>query len=269
MSRWLRGPPAATMTGPMRRVLRWTNVLISGAALASGLAVLASNLLDAGYRANYRDSLLLVVAYVAFYAVVLLAFTRDDRRTAPLAILKALGAYLFLGTFVAVGPLWMARTPGRYIYLLFDWGHDARVVLIAYVLFGRGLWNTLNAMYFTAPWWIALRARRPLAGRLLSMLPLGLAAAFVAAFVELRALERATYSPVAGEIAEQVFAGLDCAEIRAKQGTETTDLRQRADERFLVRIRWDCRNVRITVHDDAGKLGHFSGPRPECCGQAA
>ena len=46
----------------------------------------------------------------------------------------------------------------------------------------------------------------------------------VAAFVELRALEREVYSPVAGEVAEQVFAGLDCAEIRARQGTETTDV---------------------------------------------
>lgn len=253
----------------MRRVLRWMNVLVSGVALASGGAVLVSNLLDAGYRAHYRDSLLLVAAYVAFYGVVLLAFARDDRRTAPLAVAKALGAYLFLATFVAVGPLWMARTPGRYVYLLFDWGRSASVVLMAYVLFGRGLWNTLNAMYFTAPWWIALRARRPLAGRVLTMVPLGLAAALVAAFVELRALERDTYSPLADEIAEQVFAGLDCADIRAKQGTETTDVRQRGEERFTVRIAWDCQAMQIYVQDADGRLGHFAGARAECCGEAA
>jgi hypothetical protein len=254
----------------MRRVLRWVNVGIAGVALASGLAVLASNLLDAGYRAHYRDSVLLVAAYVAFYGVVLLAFARDDRRVPHLAVAKAVGAYLFLATFVAVGPLWMARTPGRYVYLLFDWGRDASVVLMAYVLFGRGLWNTLNAMYFTAPWWMALRARRPLAGRVLTMVPVGLAAAFVAAFVELRALERATYSRVADEVAEQVYAGLDCAEIRAKQGSETTDLRRRGDERFAVRIHWDCRMMRIYVQDAAsGKFGQFAGPRPECCGDDA
>jgi hypothetical protein len=253
----------------MRRVLRWTNVFVAGVALASGLAVFASNLLDAGYRAHYRDSLPLVVAYVAFYGVVWLAFARDDRRAPHLAVAKAIGAYLFLATFVAVGPLWMARTPGRYVYLFFDWGRGASVVLMAYVLLGRGLWNTLNAMYFTAPWWMALRARRPLAGRVLTMVPIGLAAAFVTAFVELRALERATYSRVADEVAEQVFAGLECAEIRAKQGTETTDLRQRGDERFAIRIHWDCRMVRIYVRAADGRFGQFAGPRPECCGDAA
>jgi hypothetical protein len=253
----------------MRRVLRWANVLVAGVALASGLAVLGSSLLDAGYRAHYRDSLLLVAAYLGFYTVVLVAFARDDRRLAHLALAKALGAYLFLATFVAVGPLWMARTPGRYVYLLFDWGRDARVVMMAYVLLGRGLWNTLNAMYFTAPWWIPLRARRPLAGRVLTILPVGLAAAFVALFFELRHLDRQTYSAAADAVAEMVFAGLDCAEIRAKQGTETTDVRQREDDRFTVHIRWDCRTVRIDVQDAGGRLGQFAGPRPECCGNDA
>src|SRR5262249_35820847 len=122
----------------MRRVLRWTNVGISGAALASGLAVLGSNLFDAGYREHYRDSLLLVVAYVAFYAYVLLAFARDDRRTAHLAVAKALGAYLFLAIFTTYGPLWMDRTPGRYLYQVFNWGQDAPSILLAYAFLGRG-----------------------------------------------------------------------------------------------------------------------------------
>jgi hypothetical protein len=252
----------------MRRVLRWTNVCISGAALASGLAVLGSTLLDAGYRAHYRDSLLLVVAYLVFYGVALIAFARDDRRTAHLAVAKAMGAYLFLATFVVVGPLWMARTPGRYLYMLFDWGRDAGVVLMAYVILGRGLWNTLNAMFFTARWWMPLRASHPLAGRVLTMLPIGLAAAFVALFIELRREERATYSPVADQVAEQVFASIDCAEIRAKEGTETTDLRERGDgQRFRVHVRWDCRAVRVDVQDADGRLGQFAGPRDECCNE--
>jgi hypothetical protein len=253
----------------MRRTLRWTNILVSGAALASGLAVLASNLLDPGYRAHYRDSLLLVVAYLAFYGVVLLAFARDDRRTAHLAVAKALGAYLLLATFVVLGPLWMARSPGRYLYLLFDWGRDAPSVLLAYVILGRGLWNTLNAMFFTAQWWIPLRVHHPLGGRVLTMVPIGLAAAFVALFVELRRQERETYSPVADEVAQQVFASIDCAEIRAKQGTETTDLRERSDgQRFHVHVRWDCRAVRVYVQDKDGRFGQFAGPREECCEDA-
>jgi hypothetical protein len=253
----------------MRRVLRWVNVLAAGGALASALAVLGSSLFDAGYRDHYRDSLPLVTAYLAFYAVVLVAFARDDRRVAHLAAAKALGAYLFLVTFVAVGPLWMARTPGRYVYLLFDWGRDASVVLMAYVLLGRGAWNTLNAMYFTAPWWVPLRVRRPLVGRMVTMLPIGITAALVAAFVELRHLERETYSAEADEVAQMVFAGLDCAEIRAKQGTETTDVRQRENDRFTVHVRWDCRAVRVYVQDADGRFGQFAGPRLECCSDAA
>jgi hypothetical protein len=249
----------------MRRVLRWANVLAAAGALASGLAVLASHLFDPGYAAHYQDSLLLVAAYLGFYAVVLVAFARDDRRLAQLALAKAFGAYLFLATFIVVGPLWMARTPGRYVYLLFDWGRDASVVLMAYVLLGRGVWNTLNAMFFTAPWWLPLRARRPLVGRVLTMLPVGLAAAFVTLFVELRRHDRDTYSAEAAEVAQLVFAGLDCAEIRAKEGTETTDVRQRDTDRFTVHIRWDCRAVRIDVQDAGGRFGQFAGPRLECC----
>ena len=91
----------------------------------------------------------------------------------------------------------------------------------------------------------------------------------VTAYATWRMLERETYSALANEVAEQVFAGIDCAEIRAKQGRETTDVRQRGDERFAVRIRWDCRDLNVDVQDEAGRLGHFAAPRPECCGDGA
>lgn len=253
----------------MRRALRWTNVLAALGPLASGAAVLWSNVVDPGYRAHYRDSLLLALAYVTFYGVVLVAFVRDDRRLAHLAVLKACGAYVFLAAFVTVGPFWMVRTPGRYVYMLFDWGREASVVLMSFVFFGRGIWNTLNATYFTAPWWVPLRTSRPLLGRVLTMLPLGLAAALVAAFVQLRALERQTYSAEAHEVARLVFDGLGCDEIRAKQDTQTTDLRQRGEDRFTVRIRWDCRALRVDVQGADGRLGQFAGARPECCPNVA
>jgi hypothetical protein len=66
-------------------------------------------------------------------------------------------------------------------------------------------------------------------------------------------------------VAEQVFAGLECAEIRAKQGTETTDLRQRGDERFRVHLRWDCRAMQVWVQDADGRFGQFAGERLDCC----
>lgn len=249
----------------MRRLLRWTNVLAAAAPFASALAVLASSLFDPAYRAHYHDSALVAAAYAAFYVVVAVAFARDTRHVPLLALTKAVGAYVFLAVFVVIGPLWMARTPGRYAYLVFDWGPEGRVVLMAFVLLGRGLWNTANAMYFTAPWWIPLRAKRPLLGRIVTMLPIGIATALLGAFFELRIIDRQTYSAEAHRVARLVFEGLDCDQIRAKQGTETTDVRQRDAERFVVRIRWDCRALRVLVQDDAERLGHFTGERPECC----
>lgn len=253
---------------PMRRALRWVNVLAAAAPLASGLAVLVSTVSDAGYREHYRDSVLVVLAYVALHGAVAVAFARDTRAVPALAVAKAVGAYVFLAMFVAIGPLWMARTPGRYVYLLFDWGPEGRIALMAYVLLGRGVWNTLNAMYFTAPWWITLRRRQPFLGRLVTIVPLAGTVALVAAFVELRDLDRRTYSAEAHEVARMVFDGLDCEQIRAKHGTETTDLRQRAEERFTVHIRWDCRALRINVQDARGRLGHYAGQRLECCAGA-
>jgi hypothetical protein len=249
----------------MRRALRWVNVLAAAGPLASALAVLGSDLFTPGYRSHYRDSLPLVAAYVAFYVAVIAAFLRDTRWVPAFAILKAVGAYAFIGAFVVLGPLWMARTPGRYVYLLFDWGPEGRVVLIAFVMLGRGVWNTLNAMFFSLPWLVPLRERQPLLGRIVTMLPLGLTVALVAAFVELRNLDRQTYSADAHAVARQVIESLSCDEIRAKQGTETTDVRQRDTERFVVRIRWDCRAVRVVVQAPDERMGHAEADRAECC----
>jgi len=249
----------------MRRALRWVNVLAAAAPLASALAVLGSTLSTPEYRSHYRDSLPVVAAYIAFYLAVVVAFARDTRYVPTLAVLKAVGAYAFIAAFVVLGPLWMARTPGRYVYLLFDWGPEGRVVLIAFVMLGRGVWNTLNAMFFTVRWWVSLRQRQPLLGRIVTMLPLGITVALVAAFVELRKLDRQMYSPDAYVVARQVFDRLTCDEIRAKQGTETTDVRQRDADRFVVRIHWDCRAVRVLVQAPDERVGHADGERAECC----
>src|SRR4030095_1889468 len=108
----------------MSRTLRALNILGAGLCLASALAVLVSNLVAPAYREHYRDALWFVVAYIAFYGVVLYAFTssKRDRLAEALAVVKALGAYLFIVSFAAVGQTWMAWTPGRYVYQLFDWG---------------------------------------------------------------------------------------------------------------------------------------------------
>jgi hypothetical protein len=249
----------------MRRVLRVFNLVAGALCLASGGAALWSWLVDPAYRAAYGDSVVVLVAYVVFYAWVLRSFWRDDAWAPRLAVLKALGAYVFLATFVAVGPAWMVRTPGRYVYQLFQWGPGEQAVLMAYVLLGRGVWNTVNAMAFTAPWWTRLRADRPLLGRLVTLVPLVLIVTFLWAYRELIRLERETFSAEATAVAQEIAEGIDCAAIRDAPGPTTTDLRQRGDRRYEVHIRWACHDLQVLVRDPEGRLGNVRTARPECC----
>jgi hypothetical protein len=178
---------------------------------------------------------------------------------------KALGAYLFIGTFMFVGRTWMAATPGRYVYQLFDWGPDARIVTMAFVCLGRGAWNTVNAFMLTRDYWIPLRQRQPLLGRLVTMVPVALTVLFVWMFFSLARMNAQEFSAEAHEIARMVLAGVDCDQLRAKQGTTTSDVRQRGDRRYDVSIDWDCRDVRVIVRDPDGKLGTARDARAECC----
>lgn len=251
----------------MSRTLRLLNLLAAALCLASALAVLGSNLVDPAYRAHYRDALWLVVAYVAFYGVVLWAFAAPGRLglAQALGVAKALGAYLFLAAFPVVGQTWMARTPGRYVYQLFDWGPEARIVTMAFVILGRGAWNTVNAFVLTRDYWVPLRQSRPLLGRLVTMVPVALTVTFVWMFLSLARMNAEEFSLEAHEVARTVLAGVDCEQIRAGQGTTTSDRRQRGDRRYDVSIAWDCRDVRVLVRDPDGKLGTARDARPECC----
>jgi hypothetical protein len=254
----------------MRRVFRLLNLVAGGACLASGAAASWSWLTDPGYRAHYGDSAWLLAAYVGFYLWVLHAFWRDDRWAPRLAVAKAIGAYVFLATFVSVGPLWMAVSPGRYVYLVFhDWGSGSQAPLMAYVLLGRGVWNTANVMVFTWPWWNRIRADRPIVGRLLTAVPILLMVVFVWTYRELLRLEHETFSAEAMGVAAEVLAGLDCDAIRNAPAPTTTDRRARGDRQYDVEIRWDCRDVRVRVLDPDGKLGTANAPRLECCPRPA
>jgi hypothetical protein len=251
----------------MSRTLRVLNLLGAALCLASALAVLVSNLVDPAYRAHYRDALWFVVAYIAFYGVVLYAFasSKRDQLAQALAVVKTLGAYVFIVSFSAVGQTWMAWTPGRYVYHLFDWGPAARIVSMGYVFLGRGAWNTVNAFVLTRDYWMPLRTQRPLLGRLVTMVHVALTVLFVWVFFTLARMNAQEFSPEAHEIAGLVLAGVDCDQLRARQGTSTSDVRQRGERRYDVSIDWDCRDVRVIVRDPDGKLGTAHDARPECC----
>src|SRR5262249_46765433 len=150
---------------------------------------------------------------------------------------------------------WAARTPGRYVYQLFDWGRGAAVVFYAFVFLGRGLWNTVNAFALTRDHWMRLRVRAPLLGRLATAVPVALTVLPVWGFLAVARLEATTFSAEAQEVAETVLAGLDCGDVRAKAGTVTTDVRRRGDRRYEVLVRWGCPRSAVVVRTEDDKVG--------------
>jgi hypothetical protein len=248
----------------MRRVMRALNVAVALVTLLSALAVLTSNVFDPGYRAHYRDSIGLVVAYIAAQVVIIVAFVRDSRLVPWIALVKALLSYLFLWTLPAVGPMWIRVTPARYVYQLFD-SPLVRFPMFALFWLGRGAWNTFNALYFTADWWRPLRDRQPLFGRVVTIVPIAIIVVCIATFLELVREESKTFSPAAHAVAQAVYASLDCDTIRGRAGTTSDDTRQQGDRRWQVRISYGCPATNVVVRGEDGRFGFSGGPRPECC----
>src|SRR5579884_2743575 len=139
-------------------------------------------------------------------------------------------------------------------------GVCAEVGLFAMVWIGRGVWNTLNALYFTAPWWGPLRRRHPLVGRLVTAVAIGLVVFCLWTFRELLRVGHVR------DVARAVFDQLDCATIRAHLGETTTDVRQGGARRYTVRIVYGCPQVRVIVADEDGRVATWAGAREECCG---
>lgn len=245
------------------------NVAIALVTLASALAVLASDLFVPGYRAHYRDAVWFVVLYVAVQLTMLAGFARDGAAVPWLAVAKTAAAYLFLANFVSLWPAWCTWTPARYVYQLFDWGDHTRIGLFALVFLGRGAFNSVNAFALTRAWWVPLRHRRPLVGRLVTAAPVAATALCVWAFLALVREEAAAFSPEAQEVARRVLADLDCAAVRANQGKATTDLRQGGERRYHVRIAYDCTLTRVVVQTEDGRIGTAAAPRLDCCGDGA
>jgi len=253
----------------VRLALRLVNVAVALVTLASALAVLASDLAIPGYRAHYRDALWFVALYAAIQLVMLVEFVRDGRLVPWLALAKAAAAYAFIASSFVVWPYWRTWTPARYVYQLFEWEDGRRVPLFALIFLGRGAFNTVNAMVFTAPWWSALRARRPLLGRAVTAVPVGLTALFAWAFIQLTTEEAKTFSRDATQVARLVLAGLDCDAVRANAGKLHTDVRQRGDRRYDVEIEYRCELTRVVVRAEDGRIGMAAEPRAECCAPAS
>ncbi len=243
----------------MRGVMRALNVLVGLVTLASALAVLGSNLLEPGYAEAHDDSLAFVVTYAAVQVAVVVAFWRDTWLVPWLAVGKALAAYLFLLTLAEVGRAWMAVSPARYVYQLFDWGEGNELVLLAMLFLGRGAGNTLNALYFLGPRLVRLRRERPLLGRLATAVPLAIVVSCVWTFTEFVRVADAR------DVARLVSEGLDCEAIRAHRGQTTEDVRQRGRRRYLVRIVYGCPTTQVLVADERGRVGTVGSHRPECC----
>ena len=249
----------------VRRAFRWLNAAVALATLASAVAVLVSDLTDAGYRAHYHDALWFVGGYAAVQAVMLVGFLCDGPHVRWLALARAVAAYLFLLSFTSLWPYWRFWTPARYVYLLFEMPSGSEAGEMALVFLGRGAFNALSLFVFTADWWQPLRRTRPLLGRAVTALPIGVVALCVWAFVTLVQEEQRTFSPEAHEIAEIVFDGIDCDSVRANTGQTTTDIRKRGDRTYGVSISYGCELTRVLVHAEDGRVGTVAGARPDCC----
>lgn len=259
-------------------------MLAHGATLLSAAAVLVSNLVDPGYRRAYGDSLALVAAYLALQVWCLRAFAQARPELARVAVAKAVAAWLFVGPLLMALALperlaawprvavlasvcgdWMRVSPARYVYQLFDWGPDLQIGLLGFVFLGRGAFNTVTAFMATRDGWLALRERRPLLGRLATMVPVVLVVTAVwGFFASVRAHGR-TWSSEAHEIARTVAASVDCAAVRERTGQTTADVRQRGSARYDVAISYGCHDTRVVVRSADGRVGIAGGPRPECC----
>ena len=252
----------------VRRFFLLLNAAVAFVTFASALAVLYSDLAVPGYREHHRDALWFVTAYAAVQVVMLVEFARDGRWVPWLALLKAVVAWLFLANFTSLWPYWQGWTPGRYVYQLFDWGEGTRIGLYALVFLGRGLWNTLNAFYFTQPWWRRLRITRPLLGRVVTALPLVGMLFCLWLFLSLVREEAQTFSPEAQAVARLVYEGLDCTAVRANDGKTTDDVRQRGERRYQVRIAWGCEQTRVLVRAEDGRMGAAAGSQRACCARS-
>jgi hypothetical protein len=247
----------------MRTVVRWVSALVCAAAAVSAGLVLGSNL-DPAYRARVDDALWFVVPYLVLQGWMAWELTRDGRAAPWIALGRAVAAYVFL--FVALmvpagGKLWMAWTPGRYVYQLFDWGEGAEILLFGFLFLGRGVGNTLAAVAVTAPWWVEIRRRRPLVGRAVTMLPIVAVGLCGWQFAELFQFA------VARDVARTVAAGIDCETVRARMGETTTDIRALGKRRFIVRIEYRCPTTRVMVADEQQRIGAVETGEP-CCGGA-
>jgi hypothetical protein len=249
----------------VRLAFRVANVLVAVVTLASALAVLVSDLTVSGYREHYRDALWFVASYTAVQVVMLVELGRDGRFARRLVLAKTLAAYLFLAGFLVLWPYWKVWTPARYVYQVFESASGSQLGLMALVFLGRGAFNTVNAFVYTADWWAPLRVRRPLLGRLVTAVPIGITVLCVWIFLQLAREEARTFSPEAREVAQLVLADLDCDTIRRKAGQTTTDLRRRGERTYQVEIHWDCRLVDVRVRAEDGRSAQAAEPRPECC----
>jgi hypothetical protein len=249
----------------VHRTLRYVYAAAVAVTLASGLAVLAQDLLVPGYRAYHRDWIPFVAAYAAVQAFTLVELLRDGRWVPWLVAARAAVAYVFLLNLTSLWPAWRYWTPGRYVYQLLDVPGVFNLGLYALLFLGRGAFNTWSLLRFTEGWWKPLRQRHPFAGRLVT-------AGFVAglvfpawAFLVVVTQEAKIYSPEAEAVAREVLHGITCETVREKAGQQTTDLRRRGETNYHVQIAYDCAVIRVVVRMEDGRVGSYSASPGDCC----
>jgi hypothetical protein len=99
----------------------------------------------------------------------------------------------------------------------------------------------------------------------LTAVPVAIVVGCVWQFMVFVRIEAKAFSPEAHEVAQLVQQTLSCDDVRAKDGTTTSDVRQRGDRQYRVTIRWGCTDTRIVVRDPEDRIGVAVGAPPACC----
>jgi hypothetical protein len=263
-------PPAARYSpGAVSWALRLLNIVATLLTLASGVGVLAQDLLVDGYREHHRDWVAFVAAYCGAQAYTLEQLFRNGRALPWLIAARAAVAYFFLLNLTSLWPQWRYWTPGRYVYELVDLPGILNAGLLTLIFLGRGAGNTWSLIGSTQDWWRPLRKSHPFAGRLVT-------AAFAAGvvfpvwtYLLVLTQEANVYSPEAEAVAREVLAGIPCAAVQEKAGQQTTDLRRRGETSYHVQIAYDCELVRVVVRMEDGRVGSYYASPGDCCARAA
>jgi hypothetical protein len=98
--------------------------------------------------------------------------------------------------------------------------------------------------------------------------PIAITILCVQRFMALARFEAQTFSNDAQEVARLVSESVTCEDVRAKDGSTSSDVRRRGEREYRVTIRWGCDETQVLVRDPDDRIGIARRPQGCCPGGA-